>query len=188
MSQSERIVRPSPSTLEPLPLAIFFTPLDAIGREHTRQIKVSEWILEHASAERIAPFREAVEALLGFFCRDLVLHHEDEEKDLFPMLQERCQAQDSIDLILAELVRDHASEGFLMRDIVADLHRLVERRDLESASRFFASLRYFAEGQQRHVAWENEAVLPLARRRLTDIDLTALGSSMVARRERARPK
>ncbi len=176
------------SATAPLPRRTFFSPLDAVRLEHDRQLKVSDWILRQASEEQIEPFHEAVDALLGFLTQDLVLHHKDEEDDLFPMLQERCRPQDGIDAILAELIRDHASEGFLMRDIVADLHRLVERRDLASSSRFFTSLRFFAEGQQRHISWENEAILPLAQVRLTDIDLTALGSSMVARREKAHPK
>jgi hemerythrin-like domain-containing protein len=188
MPQGERAIGPVLSVMAPLPRGVFFRPLEAVRRDHNRQLNVSQWILQQANEERIEPFQESVDELLGFFCRNLVLHHEDEEEDLFPMLRERCRPQDSIDAVLAELIRDHASEGFLMRDIVADLHRVVERQDLESPSRFFVSLRLFAEGQQRHITWENDVVLPLARRRLGDIDLEALGSSMVARRKGAHLK
>ncbi len=171
----------------PTPRGAFFRPLDAIRWEHNRQLKISEWLFQSASDERLEPFEDCVDELLGFLSQDLVLHHKDEEEDLFPTLRKRCKPQDGVDAILAELVRDHATEGFLMRDIVADLHRVVKRQDLETPSRFFVSLRLFAEGQQRHLSWENEVVLPLAKRRLTEIDLETLGRSMLARRGEAHP-
>lgn len=147
----------------------------------------SDWLLMHARYERFEPLQEAVEELLGFLTQDLVLHHQDEEDDLFPTLQRRCRPHDGFEAILAELVRDHATEGFLMRDIVADLQRVVTGQALENTGRFFASLTIFAEGQKRHLAWENEVLLPLAKMRLTQIDLEALGRSMIARRGMTHP-
>lgn len=183
MSQSERASEPNLSAIAPsLPRDAFVRPLDALRREHHRQLKVSVWLLRHAKEQRIKPFGDSVDEVLGFLCQDLVLHHKDEEEDLFPTLSKRCQPSDGFDAILAELNRDHATEGFLMRDIVADLHQLVKRQDLESPSRFFMSLTLFAQGLARHLSWENEVVLPLAKRRLTHIDLEALGRSMAARR------
>ncbi len=182
MPQGEPETQPILSAMVPPPRGVFLRPLEALRREHHRQLEISDWLLRHASEERLEPFEDSADCLLGFLCQDLVLHHQDEEEDLFPTLQKRCKPRDGVDAILAELVRDHATEGFLMRDIVADLHRVVKRQDLETPTRFFMSLRLFAEGQQRHLSWENEAVLPLAGRRLTDIDLEALGRSMVARR------
>lgn len=182
MPQREPDTGRFPSATAPLSRDAFYRPLHALRREHHRQLEISDWLLRHAGEERLEPFKDSAGELLGFLCQDLVLHHQDEEEDLFPTLQKRCKPRDGVDAILAELVRDHATEGFLMRDIVADLHRVVKRQDLETPTRFFMSLCLFAEGQQRHLSWENEAVLPLARRRLTDIDLEALGRSMVARR------
>ena len=187
MPQREREPDRVLGTAAPLPREAFFRPLDAVRWEHNRQFKISNWLLQHASDERIEPFEDRVDELLDFLSQDLVLHHKDEEEDLFPTLRKRCKPQDGVDAILAELVRDHATEGFLMRDIVADLHRVVKRQDLETPSRFFISLRLFAEGQQRHLSWENEVVLPLAKKRLTEIDLETLGRSMLARRGEAHP-
>ena len=187
MSQREPDTGRFPSAPASLSRDVFFRPLDAVRWEHNRQFKISNWLLQHASDERIEPFEDRVDELLDFLSQDLVLHHKDEEEDLFPTLRKRCKPQDGVDAILAELVRDHATEGFLMRDIVADLHRVVKRQDLETPSRFFISLRLFAEGQQRHLSWENEVVLPLAKKRLTEIDLETLGRSMLARRGEAHP-
>lgn len=170
------------ATAPPLQRNAFFRPLDVLRWEHERQLQTSDWLLQQTRYERLEPLIEAVDELLGFLTQDLVFHHKDEEEDLFPTLQKRCRPRDSVEAILAELVRDHATEGFLMRDIVTDLRRVAKRRDVEEPGRFFASLKIFAEGQKRHLTWENEVLLPLAKMRLTDIDLEALARGMTARR------
>ncbi len=170
------------ATAPPLQPNAFFRPLDVLRWEHDRQLQTSEWLLQQTRYERLEPFIEAVEDLMGFLTQDLVFHHQDEEEDLFPTLQKRCRPRDSFESILAELVRDHATEGFLMRDIVTDLRRVAKSEDVEDPGRFFASLKIFAEGQKRHLIWENEVLLPLAKLRLTEIDLEALARSMTARR------
>jgi iron-sulfur cluster repair protein YtfE (RIC family) len=79
-----------------------------------------------ADDRRFAPLREQGQALLAFLTRDLLLHHQDEEEDLFPLLKTRCKPEDGIEVILAELNRDHATEGFLIRDIAVDLREIIE--------------------------------------------------------------
>ena len=166
----------------PLTPGTFLSPLDAILLEHDRQHAIADWLLELANKQQLGPVLEEAEALLAFLTHDLLLHHKDEEDDLFPMLRLRCKPEDQIDRILAELDRHHAAESFLIRDIAVDLHVIVDGTDLESRARFLGSLCIFGEGQQRHLSWENKAVLPLAGKRLTPKDLEALGRNMAARR------
>ncbi len=130
----------------------------------------------------VGSVQEESETLLTFLTLDLLLHHKDEEDDLFPMLRLRCKPEDQIDGILAQLDRHHATESFLMRDIAVDLQVFVDGRDLESPARFLGSLCVFAEGQRRHLSWENKVVLPLAGKRLTPKDLESLGRKMAVRR------
>jgi iron-sulfur cluster repair protein YtfE (RIC family) len=159
----------------------FLSPLDAILLEHDRQRVIADWLLEFANKQQLSPVLKEAEALLAFLTHDLLLHHKDEEDDLFPMLRLRCKPEDQIGGILAELDRDHAAESFLIRDIAVDLRVIVDGTDLESPARFLGSLCVFAEGQRRHLSWENKAVLPLAGKRLTPKDLEALGRNMAAR-------
>ena len=84
--------------------------------------------------------------------------------------------------LLEELDRDHAAEKYLMRLIVIDLDRTLGDKKLESSAFFFDNLGLFARGQQRHLAWENDLVLPLASKRLCSGDLAELGRNMAARR------
>ncbi len=67
-----RILR---ATAPPLPLGVFFTPLEAVRWDHNRQLKISDWLLQSASAERLEPFEDSADELLSFLCQDLVLHH-----------------------------------------------------------------------------------------------------------------
>ena len=170
------------ATAPPLQRNAFFRPLDVLRWEHERQLQTSDWLLHQARYEWLEPLAEFVDDLLGFLTQDLVFHHQDEEEDLLPTLQKRCRPSDSVEALLAELVRDHATEGFLMRDIVTDLRQVAKSNEVEDPGRFFASLKIFAEGQKRHLIWENEVLLPLAKLRLTEIDLEALARSMTERR------
>ncbi len=172
-----------PLSAKPLQPDSFLDPLHIILTEHDRQHRVAEWLCTHSDDRRLAPIQEQVGALLVFLTRDLLLHHRDEEDDLFPVLRARCVPTDGIETILAELDRDHAAESFLVRDIAVDLRVVAESRDLESPARFFTSLRIFAEGQRRHLSWENRVVMPLAGKRLTRQDLETLGRNMAARRD-----
>ncbi len=53
---------------------------------------------------------------------------------------------------------------------------------LERAPFIFDSFNLFALDHERHLAWENEVVLPLASKRLSSDDLEELGRNMAARR------
>jgi hemerythrin-like domain-containing protein len=171
-----------PLSAKPLQPDSFLDPLHIILTEHDRQRRVAEWLWTHSGDQRLAPIQEQVVTLLAYLTRDLLLHHRDEEDDLFPVLRARCVPTDGIETILAELDRDHAAESFLVRDIAVDLRVVAESRDLEAPARFFTSLRIFAEGQRRHLSWENRVVMPLAGKRLTRQDLETLGRNMAARR------
>lgn len=165
----------------------FLSPLAVFRLEHDHQFATANWLLEVAEIRQLESLRDEVESLLTFLTQDLFFHHKDEEDDLFPMLRFRCEPQDGIDGILAKLDRDHATEHFLVLDIAVDLNVLVDGREMQDPARFFQSLRFFAKGQQRHLSWENQAVLPLADKRLTAKDLDALGRNMAARRGIAYP-
>ena len=171
-----------PIWTQPSPPHGFLRPLDVISVEHDRQLTISEWLLEHVDHQQLEPLEENATALLGFLTEDLLLHHKDEEEDLFPLLRHGCKPEDGIDTILAELDHEHAAEGFLVHDISVDIRAIIEGKKPEATARFFESLHIFAEGQQRHISWENKTVLPLAHKRLTSQNLENLGRNMAARR------
>ena len=160
----------------------FLRPLRLIRAEHGRQLIVGKELVRLASLRDIDTVIEMGAPLFAFFTEDLLLHHQDEEADLFPILRLVCPPQDRIEPVLEELDRDHAVESYLMRSIVVDLRRVLGGKKAESAAFFFDSLNLFARDHERHLAWENEVVLPLASKRLSSDDLEELGRNMAARR------
>ena len=160
----------------------FLRPLYLIRAEHERQTIIGRELYRLASLRDIESVSAIGGLLLAFFTEDLLLHHQDEEADLFRILRFICPPQDHIEPVLEELDRDHAVESYLMRSIVVDLKRVLGGKKLESAAFFFDSLNLFARDQEHHLAWENEVVLPLASKRLSSDDLEELGRNMAARR------
>ncbi|MGF1610455.1 MAG: hemerythrin domain-containing protein [Kiloniellales bacterium] len=157
-------------------------PLDLILSEHMRQNTVCGWLSTCADSEDMAAILPYAERLLAFLTEDLPRHCEDEERDLFPLLRQRCAREDGVERIVDQLSAEHALDRDVVDFLVDDLQRLVAHGRLPNPIRFFINLKAFAVTQMRHLAWENRTVLPLARRRLTDADLADLGRRMAARR------
>lgn len=160
----------------------FSRPLDVIRAEHDRQFLLSTQLIELATERHLGPLIGAAESLLAYLTEELPLHCRDEEEDLFPLLTRRCLAEDKIVSILAELEKDHAAESFLASHLVVDLKSIVVEEGSDPPAQIFANLRVFAEGQRRHLSWENRTVLPLAHKRLSSQDLNQIGRNMAERR------
>ena len=94
-----------------------------------------------------------------------------------------AKPDDDIEAILATLAREHTLDRFLTYDLRLDLKALISgKKNVERDLSVFTNMRTFAESQLRHLAWEENVVLPLARERLTPEDLAEMGRNMVTRR------
>lgn len=165
----------------------FLQPLDLIHSEHERQRLICDGLQRLADEQSLGLGSAEAVSILTFLTEDLPLHIADEEKDLFPMLKRRCEPGDYIDDILARLHAEHDLDEDLANFIVSDVAVIAKGMQLPHPLHMFLNVRAFAEVQRRHIAWENEAVLPLAGRRLTEADLVELGRNMAARRSIAYP-
>jgi hemerythrin-like domain-containing protein len=161
---------------------LFLRPLSFLRLEHRRQLEISDWLIEVANNQKLELLFPKAEPLLVFLRDEVPVHHRDEEENLFPMLRRRCRPEDQVETILAELNQDHAVERFLRLHIIMELAVISKGGELESPWRLFSDLLCFAEGQKRHLVWENKVVLPLADRRLIKEDLLTLGCNMALRR------
>lgn len=163
------------------PVDLLRTPLDYIFADHFRQRSLCRILGELAGAAELD--RVMARAALDFLRSDFSLHVLDEEKDLFPLLRKRRQRQDRIGDILARLGSEHSADALDAEQIVAALTGALDeaaRAPLDEAAR--ALFARFATNERRHLTAENAIVLPLARARLTDVDLESLGRHMAARR------
>jgi hemerythrin-like domain-containing protein len=116
--------------------------------------------------------------VLAYFDTAAVHHHEDEERNLFPLL-ELAGAPGACDLV-ETLTPEHEELALLWRRLRFDLLQI----ESGAASRLDeASTRRFIAQNRSHLEFENTRVLPLARQVLGADDLDRLGRAMAARRK-----
>lgn len=123
----------------------------------------------------------AAAAVVRYFQSAALHHHEDEEEDLFPALIESMAGSDAVCLhaLVDGLVADHVRLAALW----APLRRILEtvaagrRADLPAAR-----VETFAAAYAAHIRREEEELLPLAARLVSDDALAAIGRTMKARR------
>ena len=119
-------------------------------------------------------------AVLTNLCRDLPLHHADEDEGLFPLLRARALEEDEIDRLLTRLSADHEAKAAAIQPLLAALACMADQALPAPEDR--VALRALAQAERRHMIIENAILLPLAQARLTDADRRQLIAAMAARR------
>jgi hemerythrin-like domain-containing protein len=159
----------------------FDRPLELLEACHgriARQCDTLEKLLDHLPAHGAdAQAQQAARAVLAYFDTAAVPHHDDEERNLFPLL-ERAGAPGACDLVEA-LTQEHEELALLWRRLRFGLQQIASGAasllDEAPARRFIALNR-------RHLEFENGHVLPLANQVLGADDVERLGRAMAARR------
>lgn len=167
------------------PSAGFEAPLEMLSACHAR--------IEHqcSTLRRMLPYlarhgtdaeaRAAARAVMRYFDSAAPQHHADEEQDLFPALIESMAGSDAVCLrkIIAALSADHRAleagwqrvRGVLDR-VAAGEPVLLDADDVESLIDAYA----------RHIQREEDELLPMAQRLLSDDVLAHIGRAMRERR------
>lgn len=159
----------------------FDLPLDVLLACHGRfekQCATLEKLLVHLRDHGSdAEAQRAAQNILAYFDNAAVHHHDDEERNLFPLLERAGQSEwcDVVELLTSE----HDDLAQLWRALRPPLQAIAQgetvRLNAEHTERFIALNR-------GHIAFENARVLPLARQILSIADLQSLGRAMAARR------
>ncbi len=157
-------------------------PLDLIEADHARHKELAESFLELAEERDIQALSAEADALLDYLTKDLPRHARREEVELGTMLRARCGPEDQVERILGELHQEHSVDAFLGHHVALDLRVLARGKELDQPWRLLENLKKFAEARLKHIAWEDDEVLPLARRRLLPEDLVRLEQIIEARR------
>lgn len=168
--------------LEPIPENLFREPIDFIYADHYRQHEICDLIEARLCRDGGAGLTEIAALALEFIERDLPQHIADEETGLFPLLRLRCRAEDGLDALLGMLRDEHDKDDSLATVLCAGLRHVAAGGRLADGAAFRQHVATFTEALRRHLSWENEVLLPLARRRLTAEDKALIGRRMAARR------
>ncbi len=163
----------------------FDEPLEMLAACHERiehQLATLERMVPHLEKRGSdAEARAAAQAVLRYFDTAGVLHHRDEDQDLFPLLRKLAgsHARPEVAAALDELEREHETmnaQWERMRARLQAIERGEPRIDPEEVARF-------AWLYRRHMDREGAAVLPFARETLDSGERAALGERMAARRK-----
>ena len=123
-----------------------------------------------------AAAREAARNISRYFSNSAVLHHRDEEEDLFPRINRQS-------LRIAELIhtlkKEHETLDALWNRIAPELKQLPGDG---FSSAFKQAAQEFSTLCGEHIARENRELLPLASNSLSHQELAEIGEKMAARR------
>jgi hemerythrin-like domain-containing protein len=159
-------------------MTLLRNPLDVIAAAHSSQVQLCEALEHIADGLPDEVDRRLCVQAAGLLRYDIPLHHSDEELALFPMLRSRQSPGDRLDVILNRLTSEHDSDNDLASEIADSLDLLGRGMVVPNPEMFGYMLRGFFERYRRHIQWEEELVMPLARRRLAAEDLVDLARRM----------
>lgn len=162
-------------------------PLRLIQGAHVRIEQRTALLVElckHVAAHGVdETARKTADAVLRYFDEASVLHHEDEERDLFPTLLSATppQGRKAVERTLARLTAHHKE----MHELHATLRPyLVAMREGRSAPLDPSLCARIHDLYVEHIAIEEHEIMPLAQARLSATAVRQLGESMAARRAR----
>ena len=164
----------------PPPVFMLNEPIDYMFADHFRQRTLCTILDQIADAVELD--QEAISATVEFLKSEFGPHVQDEEQDLFPVLQQRATEEDEIEPILDQLSEEHAADKVDAASIIEQLTRLKSGKAAKIDPTLAQLLKRFAANERQHLIVENAIVLPLARARLTAEDCKLLGERMAARR------
>ncbi|MDP6690670.1 MAG: hemerythrin domain-containing protein, partial [Alphaproteobacteria bacterium] len=177
-----------PLVLELIPENLLREPIEYIFADHYRMRQVMATMDRFLSEGIYAqpPTDDDVKAdmaVIRDYLRDeLPPHIADEEEDLFPCLERNSPGDSDTKQILATLHQEHEEDFALLPPLIAGHDDLLAGKPVAKRDLFETSVIRFVETQRRHIIWENNIVLPLARRRLSAEDMEQTGRDMAARR------
>jgi len=167
------------------PTAGFEVPLEMLSACHARieqqcatLRRLGQYMATHGAD---AAARAAATSVIRYFETAANDHHADEEKDLFPALIESMAGSDAVCLreLTRALVAEHRELEARWRDLRFTLERVVAN---QGACLTRSDVEAFIGLYERHIEREENELLPMAARLLSDDELERIGRAMRERR------
>lgn len=158
----------------------FDDPLGVLHACHERmlaQCETLEKLVAHVAGRGVdEEARAAIQRLVSYFSTSAVHHHQDEEQDLFPLLNRQS-------LKLAELIHQlrgqHQQLDNAWQTLLADLKKPA---GLADNTAFPGHVADFCTLYREHIERENRELLAIARHILSQAQLKEIGKAMARRR------
>lgn len=166
--------------VDAIPFSLIDTPLDYILADHFRKRSICAALKRFAEDGRAA--RGEADMVTAFLDRELPLHHDDEDEDLFPAVRRRALPEDELGAVLARLSEDHRLSDGMVRTIVGALSATPGAATVKLDRPAREVMQAYSASEHRHLAMENGIVMAIARIRLRPSDLKAISQAMKQRR------
>ena len=135
-----------------------------------------------------ADIRKIAKTMIAFYREVMLLHHEEEEHELFTAVMDSAAGEDEASVArdqIKRLVAEHRELERMWEIIEPDLRLLAKGKDSHLDQAIAASL---AQQYLEHADYEEQVFLPLAASMLSKNDLSALGLSLHMRHQEASAK
>jgi pyridoxamine 5'-phosphate oxidase len=160
------------------PIAVLKHCHDRIRKQLATLDKLLAHLPEQGADEQA---RQAAQAVLKYFDKAAPLHHDDEEKDLIPMLHAVAQGADAamLQALAPVILQDHKDMDAMWQD----LHEQLAMVASGSASALSAStVQRFTQCYAAHMEREEGNIAPMALRLFSPEQMAQLGNAMQQRR------
>ena len=163
----------------------FDQPIAVLKHCHGRirkQLATLEKLLAHLpghGADEQA--RQAAAAVRKYFDKGAVLHHEDEEQDLLPMLHATARGEDAATLqgLAPSILQDHKDMDAMWQDLHEQLSAIADGSGTYLAANM---VQQFVQRYQQHMEREEGTIAPMALRLFSAEQMATLGAAMRRRR------
>lgn len=169
----------------PQPVCAHPDPLAIIAEEHALQRELCDLLEAIADGLPAVIDRALAQVSVSILESTVPRHMRLEEDALFPLLRLRIAPDHALHSALACLEDEHDRDGATLLEVTDALRSVIEQGRAANPDMLGYLLRGFFESQRRHIAWEDQVVLPAARALLTPMDLAEL-QSWVMRSEHPR--
>lgn len=160
----------------------FADPLEYFGHAHQKQLEIC-MLLEHIAdslPDRVD--RQHCFQVANFLRSEFAFHQADEELGLFPLLRQHCNDVPGLCRSLERMEEEHMDDEGFADEIIDALDNLVRGAPQHVPETFAYMLRGFFACLRRHIAFENEVLLPAARRCLDAVQRQTLVAVMQSNR------
>ncbi len=155
-------------------------PLQVIVDEHALQFELCNLLEALADSLPYDLDKNLVQVAVSILSNSWPKHLELEEKCLFPLLRQRASDDTRVHGVLERLEIEHDDDEDRADELVSALRAYLDVGALRNPESLGYMLRGFFEAQRRHIGWENDVVLPVAREVLTESDLTRMQNWIIA--------
>lgn len=153
-------------------------PLDALLHDHAFQLELCD-LLESLADSLPEGDIVIAAAIVPVLRRGVTGHMRFEEEQLFPLLRGHHSAVPQVKAVTRQLTREHEIDVDFLGEVADALEAFVGVGVVENPEMLGYMLRFFFESQRRHIEWENNVLIPLARNVLTGDEMQALRRALV---------